>query len=100
MISFIAKGGISAALAICFAAVAYNLDAGWARDWWWFITGMNVGFALTALFHEWLTAKSRRQMRAEMNAMGNDIIRQMREIAARDPFVSLVPDDREPPRLQ
>jgi hypothetical protein len=98
MITFVARGGLSAAIAICFAAVGYSLDAGWARDWWWFVTGMNVGFALTALFHQRLTAKSRREMRDEMNAMGNDIIRQMREIAASDPLVPLVPNDREPPQ--
>jgi hypothetical protein len=97
MITFVARGGISAAVAIGFAVVAFSLDAGWSRDWWWFISGMNIGFALTALFHEWLTARSRRQMRDEMNAMGNDIIRRMREIAASD-FVPLVPNDREPPR--
>jgi hypothetical protein len=100
MIGFIAKGGISALLAIGFAGVAFHLDAGWARDMWWFMTGMNVGFALAALFHDRIYAEQRRQMRAEMNAIGNDIIRQMREIAAQDPFVSLVPNDREPPRLQ
>jgi hypothetical protein len=98
MMMFIAKGGISAAIAICLAAVAYNLEAGWVRDCWWFIAGMNAGFALAALFHEWLTARARRQMRDEMNAIGNDIIRQMREIAASYPLVPLVPNDREPPR--
>jgi hypothetical protein len=99
MITFIANGGISAAIAICFAVVAYNLDAGWPRDWWWFIVGMNVGFALTALFHDWMYAKQRQKMRDEMNAMGNDIIHRMREIdATRDHDVPLVPNDREPPR--
>jgi hypothetical protein len=99
MIGFISKGGISALLAIGFAAAACNLDAGWARDTWWFIAGMNAGFAFAALFHDRFYAKQQRKMRDEMNAMGNNIIRQMREIAARDPFVPLVPNDREPPRL-
>jgi hypothetical protein len=101
MSTFISKGGISALLAIGFAGVAFHLDAGWTRDWWWFITGVNVGLAFAALFHDRFYAKQQRKMRDEMNAMGNDIIRQMREIAARDLFVPLVPNprDEEPPRL-
>jgi hypothetical protein len=80
MIGFITKGGISALLAICFAAVAYNLDAGWARDTWWFITGMNVGLAFAALFHDRFYASQRRKMREEMHAIGADVVRRMREM--------------------
>lgn len=75
---------INIGLALLCAALTLSTHTEWVRAWLWFCAGVQVGFAIFWLMHEYYQrierARIRAQMQAEMHAVGAEYVRQMREM--------------------